>query len=88
MNERQLAVALRYIREKDNAPRIIAKGRDRIAEQIIKIAEKHGIAVHTDSDLAEVLMKLDIGDIIPSALYRAIAEILAYLYRVNKLANF
>jgi flagellar biosynthesis protein len=88
MSPRQIAVALRYLREKDKAPRILAKGRNHLAEQIIKIAQKHGIPIHKDSDLAEVLMKLDIGDFIPPMLYQAIAEILAYLYRMNKLANF
>lgn len=85
---RQTAVALRYVRGEDEAPRVLAKGRGAIAERIIEIARRHGVPVHRDADLVEVLARLDIGAAIPPELYEAVAEILAYLYRMNRLANW
>ncbi len=83
-SKRQIAVALRYLREKDPAPRVVAKGRGDVAEKILALAREHGIAVHPDADLAEVLVQLDLGKVIPEELYQALAEILAYLYRMNQ----
>lgn len=83
-SKRQLAVALRYLREKDPAPRVVAKGSGHLAEKILALAREHGIPVHPDADLAEVLVQLDLGKVIPEELYQALAEILAYLYRMNK----
>ncbi|MHC4605452.1 MAG: EscU/YscU/HrcU family type III secretion system export apparatus switch protein [Planctomycetota bacterium] len=83
-SERQLSVALRYLRDRDKAPRVIAKGRGLIAEQIIRIARQRGIPVHRDTDLAEVLVQLDLDQLIPTELYRAVAEILSHLYRMNQ----
>lgn len=85
-NKNKKAVALRYQKEKDNAPRITAKGRGKIAEKILEVAKKHGIPVHEDRDLVEVLSKLEIEKEIPPHLYKVIAEILAFIYRVNKKA--
>lgn len=87
MSERQLAVALRYLRDLDDAPCVIAKGKGFIAEQIIKIAKEKGIPIREDADLAEVLVKLDLGDVIPPELYKVVAEVLAYIYRMNQLAG-
>lgn len=78
-----MAVALKYLRGHDDAPRVVAKGRGSIAERILELARRHGVPVHRDSDLAEVLVKLDLGDWVPPELYKAIAEVLAYLYRMN-----
>lgn len=86
MSDRQVAVALRYVQEQENAPRILAKGWGPIAEEILRIARKHGVPVHPDRDLAEVLVKLDIGQVIPPELYQVVAEVLAYLYRMNRRA--
>lgn len=86
-SKRQVAVALRYLREKDPAPRVIAKGRGELAEKILALAREHGIPVHPDADLAEVLVQLDLGKVIPEELYQALAEILAYLYRMNQKAK-
>ena len=77
------AVALRYEHEKDDAPRVVAKGRGEIAKQIIEIAREHGVTVYEDDDLVEVLSRLDINQLIPPELYHAIAEVLAFVYRVN-----
>ena len=84
--ERQLAVALEYLRDNPNAPQVVAKGQDNLAEKIIAIAKKNNVPVHQDSDLVEVLVHLDLGDFIPPELYQAIAEILTHLYRVNKFS--
>ena len=84
--ERQLAVALEYLRDNPNAPQVVAKGQDNLAEKIIEIAKKNNVPVHQDSDLVEVLVHLDLGDFIPPELYKAIAEILTHLYKVNKFS--
>lgn len=87
MNDRQTAVALRYVSTEDDAPRILAKGRGSLAERILQIAREHGVPVHPDADLVEVLVRLDVGQAIPPELYQAVAEVLAYIYRMNKKAG-
>ncbi|MEM7042737.1 MAG: EscU/YscU/HrcU family type III secretion system export apparatus switch protein [Pseudomonadota bacterium] len=77
------AVALGYERGGDDLPRVLAKGRGAIAAQIIAVAEEHGITVHRDEDLVEVLDRLEIDAPIPVAAFAAVAEILAHLYRLN-----
>ena len=83
MSERQLAVPLRFLKDRDDVPRVVARGRGALAERILEIARKNGVPVHHDTDLAEVLAKLDLGQAIPPELYRAVAEVLSYLYRMN-----
>jgi len=82
-----LAVALGYDRTKDQAPRVLAKGRGLIAEQIIRVAEEHGIVIREDANLVEILEKLDIDAIIPLEAYAAVAEILNYVYKTNAMAK-
>ena len=72
------AVALHY--DGRDAPRVTAKGTGELAEQIITLAKKHGIPLHEDADLIQLLSKLDLGDEIPRELYLAIAEIIAFTY--------
>jgi flagellar biosynthesis protein len=86
-SDRQLAVALQYLRNNPDAPQVVAKGRENIAEKILEIAKKNNVPVHQDADLVEILVHLELGDFIPPELYKAIAEILAHLYRVNKFAG-
>jgi flagellar biosynthesis protein len=81
---RRRAVALRYDDIHETAPRVLAKGQGDIAERIIALAELHGIPLHEDKDLVRLLGVLDIDVQIPTALYRALAEVLAHLYRTNK----
>lgn len=78
------AVALRYDPADDHLPRVVAKGRGAVAEQIIAVAEEHGVTIRRDGDLVEVLDQLDIDAPIPVAAFAAVAEILAHLYRVNE----
>lgn len=77
------AVALKYEKEKDRAPRVTAKGRGDIAKRILEIAKEHNIPIREDADLVEVLSKLDLEEEIPADLYRVIAEVLSFIYRIN-----
>lgn len=77
-------MALRYDIEKDSAPRVTAKGAGQLAERIIQIARQYGIHTHEDPDLVAVLSKLDLNVQIPEQLFRAVAEVLAFVYRLNK----
>ncbi|HEU5046575.1 MAG TPA: EscU/YscU/HrcU family type III secretion system export apparatus switch protein [Rickettsiales bacterium] len=85
--KKPVAVALKYEPEKEHAPRVAAKGQGLIAEQIIKIAQEHGITIHEDAGLVEILSKLDLDTIIPIEAYAAVAEILNYVYRSNAKAK-
>lgn len=78
------AVALKYKPGDDHASRITAKGTGRLAEKIIEMARKHGIPVKDDPDLVEVLSRLDLHDQIPPELYVVVAELLAFVYRLNQ----
>ncbi len=77
------AVALIYDRLKDDAPRLAAKGKGYIAEQIIELAKLHKIEIRKDADLTHLLGKLDLDTIIPVEAYAAVAEILSYIYKAN-----
>lgn len=81
-NANQHAIALAY-EASDYAPRVVAKGRGLIAEQIIAKAKENGVFVHESKDLVALLMQVDLDDHIPPELYLAIAEILAWLYRLE-----
>lgn len=76
-------MALRYETETEDAPRVVASGEGFIAEQIVRIALDNGITVHKDSDLVEILSKLDIDALIPVEAFAAVAEILSYIYRTQ-----
>jgi flagellar biosynthesis protein len=78
------AAALKYDPSTDAAPRVVAIGREKSAEQIIAIARENGIPIHEDPFLVAALAKVDIGGFIPPELYLIVAEILAYIYRVNE----
>lgn len=80
---RRRAVALRYDDVHESAPRVLAKGQGDIAERIIALAQEHGIPLHEDKDLVRLLGVLEIDVQIPPTLYRALAEVLAHLYRTN-----
>ena len=77
------AVALRYNTEKENAPKVVAKGKGNIAERIIKIAEENELPIKKDEDLVELLTKIDIDKEIPSNLYKAVAEVFSFIYNVT-----
>ena len=76
------AVALAYVTS-DVAPRVVAKGRGVLAEQIISKAREHGVYVHESPELVSLLMQVDLDQHIPPQLYVAVAELLAWLYRLE-----
>lgn len=78
------AVALKYEIERDNAPKVIAKGRGHVAEHILETAQKHSVPVYQDKTLVNMLMALEIDREIPPELYKAIAEVMAYVYKMDK----
>lgn len=82
-DDRSLAVALKYA-PGDSAPKVVAKGRGLIAEEIIARAREHGVFVHESPELVTLLSQVDLDDHIPPALYIAVAELLAWLYQVER----
>ena len=78
------AVALRYDPEKDQAPVVVAQGRGYIAERIREVARESGVPLKEDSELVDYLMALDLYEEIPPELYAVIAEILAFIYSMDK----
>jgi flagellar biosynthesis protein len=85
-DERALAVALAYA-PGDAAPRVVAKGRGLIAETIIERARENGIYVHESPELVSLLLQVDVDERIPPQLYIAVAELLAWLYRIENLGS-
>ena len=77
------AVALTYEVE-DGAPRVVAKGSGHMAEEIIARAKEAGVFVHESPELVSLLMQVDLDDRIPPSLYVAVAELLAWLYRLEQ----
>jgi flagellar biosynthesis protein len=78
------AAALAYKAERDAAPRVTASGRGPVAEKILEAARAAGVPVREDSGLAEILSQLEPGEAIPTETYQAVAEILAFLYRLDR----
>jgi flagellar biosynthesis protein len=83
VKERSLAVALKYA-PGDAAPQVVAKGRGLVAQEIIARAKEHGVFVHESPELVTLLSQVDLDDHIPPALYIAVAELLAWLYRMEQ----
>lgn len=78
------AIALAYDPEED-APKILATGKGKIAERIIEEAKDAKVPVHKDSKLADTLSKLEIGEMIPPELYEVVAEILVFVDQMDKI---
>lgn len=78
------AVAIRYDEEEASAPKVVAGGQGIIAEKIIETAREAGVHIQQDPDLVELLSKVDIGEEIPVELYQTVAEVLAFVYKVNE----
>lgn len=81
--KRRSAVALRYQRGADLAPRVAATGQGRVAERIIALAKENDLPIREDPDLVAALSALDLGAAIPVELYGVIAEVLSWAYKVN-----
>ena len=80
----QKAVALQYDIEKDSAPIVTAKGQGTTASNKIKIAKDNNIPIQKDEDLIELLSKIDIDKEIPNSMYKAVAEIFSFIYKLSK----
>jgi flagellar biosynthesis protein len=76
------AVALRYAPNKDAAPKLVAKGRSYLAEKIIELARENHVPIRHDKNLVQILSRLDLEAEIPQEVYKAVAEILAFIYRL------
>jgi flagellar biosynthesis protein len=84
MDKSPKAVALKYDGKKNKAPRVIATGRGEIAEKIIEVAKAHNVPLVEDKNLVQLLEALELETEIPPELYRAVAEVLAFIYRLNR----
>ncbi len=76
------AVALAYS-QTDAAPRVVARGKGLVAEQIISRAREHGVYVHESPELVSLLLQVDLDQRIPPQLYVAVSELLAWIYRLE-----
>ena len=77
------AIAILYEDGENSAPKVVASGKGTIAEKIIETALEAGIHIQPDANLVELLAKVDVGEEIPVELYQTVAEVLAFVYKVN-----
>lgn len=82
--KRKEAVALSYEATKNDVPKVIAKGKGIVADNILEKAKENNIPIQEDPTLIELLSKLNINDSIPEELYQAVAEVFAFVYRTDK----
>ena len=83
-NPTHLAIALQYRYKDMNAPKVVAKGAERVAEKIKEIAKTHGVPLVENKPLAQAIFKsVEVGQTIPSSLYQLVADVLAYVYRLR-----
>ncbi|MCF8720613.1 EscU/YscU/HrcU family type III secretion system export apparatus switch protein [Nitrospina gracilis] len=78
------AVSLRYDAGRDAAPVVTAKGQGLIAERIIELARANNIPIKEDPDLVQVLSQVNLNQEIPPAIYQVVAELLAFIYKMNQ----
>lgn len=83
-NQAKQAVALSYNEKKNNAPKLVAKGSGFIAEQILETAKQHAVPVYQNKTVTGMLMAVEIDREVPPELYKIVAEILSYVYRIDK----
>lgn len=84
MKENKVAAALKYEHNKDEAPTVVAAGVNESAEKIIEIAKQNDVHIYEDSELAEQLSSLEVGKNIPVDLYVAVAEVLAFVAKLDQ----
>lgn len=82
--QQKKAAALRYDQAREKAPRVVAKGRGKMADRIVAAAREHGVPMVEDRNLVQMLDVLDMEAEIPAELYQAVAEVLAFVYRMNR----
>ena len=83
VRQHKRAAAVHYDQTKNMAPRVVAKGKGHIAEQIIRVANEYNVPLVEDRNLANVLEAMELESEIPAELYRAVAEVLVFIYRLN-----
>lgn len=82
--KRKEAIALSYDPQKNNGPTVVAKGKGKVAENILEQAAMHDVPVYEDSNLVELLGQLDLNTSIPEELYQAVAEVFAFIYHLDE----
>jgi flagellar biosynthesis protein len=83
-DEAEIAIALKYDKDKDGAPRVVAKGMRLKAEKIRAIAREHGIPFMRNVNLANALYRVEVGQEVPEELYDAVAEVLNFVYELQR----
>ncbi len=86
-SERKAAVAIRYDIDRDKAPLVIASGRGPVADEILRIAEDNKIPLYEDPEMAKLLSKLELDTEIPPELYTLVAEVLFFVYKLDRMAE-
>lgn len=81
------AIALRYDIDKDKAPLVLASGRGPVADEILRIAEDNKIPLYEDPELSKLLAKLELDSEIPPELYTLVAEVLFFVYKLDRMAQ-
>jgi len=81
---KEKAVALQYDNDKNSAPKVIAKGEGKTAQKIIQIAKENGVRLKKDEDLVELLSKVELDAEVPPQMYKAVAEVFSFLYKITK----
>ena len=83
-DDAEIAIALKYDKEKDGAPRVVAKGMRLKAEKIREIAREHNIPLMRNVNLANALYRVEVGQEVPEELYDAVAEVLNFVYELQR----
>lgn len=81
---RKEAIALSYNPSDSSGPTVVAKGKGKIAENILEQATLHDVPVHEDPNLVQLLGQLDLNESIPEELYQAVAEVFAFIYHLDR----
>lgn len=81
---KQHAVALSYQRENNDAPKVVAKGSGFVAEKILATGKQHSVPIYKNKTLVSMLMAVELDREIPPELFQVVAEVLAYIYRIDK----
>jgi flagellar biosynthesis protein len=81
---RKEAIALTYDPSGNGGPKVVAKGKGKIAENILERAEMHDVPIYEDPNLVELLGQLDLNTSIPEELYQAVAEVFAFIYHLDE----
>jgi len=80
---KEKAAALKYDNTKHAAPKLVAKGEGKVAQKIISLAQEHDIPIKKDEDMVEMLSKLELDKEIPPEMYKAVAEVFSFVYKLT-----